>query len=147
MPDNLFAASSNELKRSTKSIGDLAEAHALVALMRAGYHVSIPFGENNRYDLIVERDGVLSRVQVKAGRVRGGAVLFNCYSSHAHRGGSSCRSYTGEIDFFAVYCIDNEVVYLIPIEELAAKGGSLRVEPTKNNQTKRIRWAESYALS
>ncbi len=52
----------------------------LGALMRAGYFVSIPFGENHRYDLIAGKDNALYRVQVKTGRLRKGAILFACYS-------------------------------------------------------------------
>jgi hypothetical protein len=55
-------------------------------LVRAGYLVSIPFGEDHRYDLVVEKDGILSRVQVKTGRLRNGVVMFNCYSSHGRVG-------------------------------------------------------------
>ncbi|MEO6835636.1 MAG: group I intron-associated PD-(D/E)XK endonuclease [Candidatus Tumulicola sp.] len=117
-------------KRDTKSIGDRSEMEAMVALARAGYIVSAPFGENSRYDLIIDKDGILSRVQVKTGRLRNGV---------------SCRSYAGEIEYFAVYCPGGDSVYLIPISEIAI-GGTLRVDPTRNGQEKRIRWASEYAL-
>ncbi len=132
-------------KRDTKSIGDRSEMEAMIALVRAGYIVSAPFGENSRYDLIADKDGVLSRVQVKTGRLRKGVIIFKGYSSHSHRNGVSCRGYAGEIEYFAVYCPDVEAVYLIPIAEITI-GGTLRVEPTKNGQEKRIRWAHEYAL-
>jgi len=92
------------VKRNTKRAGDVAELRVMCDLVRSGYGVAIPFGEDNRYDLIVEKDGVLSRVQVKSGRLRNGAIVFNCYSSHTHRGGASCRRYEGEVEYFAVYC-------------------------------------------
>jgi len=101
------------VKRNTKRVGDISEIMVLSALIRAGYYVSVPFGENQRYDLIAEKDNVLYRVQVKTGRLRKGAILFACYSSHSHRGGSM-RRYAGEIDFFGVYCPDVDSTYLIP---------------------------------
>ena len=82
----------------------------MLALVAAGYRVAIPFGEDQRYDLIIEKDNVLSRVQVKTGRLRKGVVMFNCSSSHAHRGGVACRVYTGEIEYFGVYCPDTNAV-------------------------------------
>jgi hypothetical protein len=91
------------VKRNTKRVGDISELRVMCDLVRAGYLVSIPFGENHRYDLIIEKDFVLSRVQVKTGRLRNGAVIFNCYSSHSHRGGPTCRVYTGQVEFFGIF--------------------------------------------
>ena len=96
------------------NVGDLSEVMVIAALCRNGYVVSLPLGENHRYDLIADKDGVLSRVQVKTGRFRRGAVTFNCCSSHAHRKAPSCRSYHGEVESFGVYCKELEACYLVP---------------------------------
>ncbi|HEY4433318.1 MAG TPA: group I intron-associated PD-(D/E)XK endonuclease, partial [Candidatus Cybelea sp.] len=82
------------MKRNTKAVGDLSEAVVLAELIQAGYKVSLPFGEGQRYDLILDNEGVLSRVQVKTGRLRNGAILFNCYSVHADRE-ERLRTYRG----------------------------------------------------
>lgn len=139
------ASTIGTLRRDTKRIGDLSEAVVLPKMVAAGYHVAIPFGENHRYDLIIEKDHRLWRVQVKTGRYRRGIIRFNCYSSHAHRNGTSCRPYLGEIDLFAVYCPDNGCVYVVPVADVAMKG-ALRVDATRNNQAAGIRWAEHYLL-
>lgn len=115
--------------RDTKSVGELSELIVAVALGRAGYGVVKPLGENSRYDLIIDKDGKLSRVQVKTGRLRNGAILFHAYSTHSHRNRIACRPYTDEIDFFGIYCPDLGNVYLVPIEDTAR--GTLRVEGTK----------------
>ena len=133
-------------KRNTKYVGDLSELAAIKAFIENGYRVAIPFGENNRYDLIVERDNTLSRVQVKTGRLRRGAILFNCYSSHSHRGGGA-RTYAGEVEYFAVYCTETDQVYLIPLSDMAMWSGTLRVETPRNGQDKKVRWAARYLLS
>lgn len=133
-------------KRDTKSIGDLSEVMAIAALTKAGYAIAVPLGENHRYDLVIDDGCALWRVQVKTGRLRKGAVLFNCYSSHQHRNGPSCRSYSGEIDYFAVYSPELETTYLVPIKDLAALCGALRVASPRNGQKKSVRWAERYAL-
>lgn len=135
-----------EQRRDTKRIGDFAELAVMTALVEAGYRICIPFGENHRYDLIADGHGKLLRVQVKNGNVRNGAVRVPCSSSHAHRGGS-CRRYVGEIDAFGVYCPQRSEVYLVPISDVQLLFGiQLRVEPTRNGQAKRLRWAEHYLL-
>ena len=132
--------------RDTKSVGELSEIIVAAELARAGYGVALPLGENRRYDLIVDKDGVLSRVQVKTGRLRYGAVLFNCYSSHTHRSGTACRSYEGEVDFFGVYCAELRSVYLVPIADVARVRGSLRLTATRSGQSRKVRWAQAYLL-
>ncbi|MBV9027376.1 MAG: hypothetical protein JO311_02055, partial [Candidatus Eremiobacteraeota bacterium] len=102
--------------RDTKSIGDLSELIVATALARKGYVVSKPIGENSRYDLIIEGDNGLARVQVKTGHLRNGAILFNAYSSHYHRRGGGCKSYVRQVDFFAVYCAALGTVHLVPID-------------------------------
>lgn len=134
------------VKRNTKRVGDLSELRLMHDLVRAGYLVSIPFGEDHRYDLVIEKDGVFKSVQVKTGRLRKGVVLFNCYSSHTHRRGAACRKYTNEIDYFGVYCPDLDSSYLIPIAELPVQQGMLRVRPTLNGQHTKLRWADKYLL-
>jgi hypothetical protein len=133
--------------RDTKSIGDISEMMVALALSRAGYFVAKPFGENCRYDLIIDRGDALFRVQVKTGRLRNGAILFNTYSSHYHRSGGGCRAYTNEIDYFGIYCPGLNAVYLVPISHTSPMSGTLRVQPTKNGQSSQVRWAQPYLIA
>jgi hypothetical protein len=136
-----------EAKRDTKSAGDRSEIKIMCALVGAGYVVLTPVvGENHRYDLVIDDGTMLLKVQVKTGRLRAGAVEFNCYSSHAHHGGPSCRTYAGQVDCFGVYCPQLDTTYLVPIGALATFHGSLRVAPTKNGQDKHVRWADEYRI-
>ncbi len=128
-------------------MGDIAELAVMTALVRAGYRICVPFGENHRYDLIADGYGKLLRVQVKNGNLRKGAIRVPCSSSHSHRGGPACRRYTGEIDAFGVYCPQRSEVYLVPIEDVELLFRvQLRVEPTRNGQVKKLRWARQYLL-
>ena len=135
-----------EKKRNTKRVGDISEARVIAALIEAGFLVSKPFGENARYDLIADDGERLHRVQVKTGRVRGGVIVFNCYSSHAHRRGGM-QPYFGQIDYLAVYCPQLKKVYLLPEQELTASVAHLRLSPTRNNMAKMIRWASTFELA
>ena len=57
------------------------------------------------------------------------------------------RTYVGEIDYFAVYCPANRGTYVVPCDDTTRTDVMLRVEPTANNQSKGIRWADDYVLS
>ncbi len=136
-------------KRDTKAIGDRSELEVAVALARRGYLVSKPIGDSYRYDLIMDDGERLRRVQVKTGRlINGETIKFACSSTHYHRrsGRNACRPYFGEIDVLAVFVPGLEKVYLVPESELVATQGHLRVAPTRNRQTRNIRWAADYEL-
>ena len=45
-----------EPTRSTKAVGDQPEAAVLASPVKAGCRISIPFGENHRYDLLCDGD-------------------------------------------------------------------------------------------
>ena len=143
-----YTASMNTVSylRDTKGVGNVSELVVMSTLAAAGFHVALPLGDSRRYDLIIDKDGVLSRVQVKTGRFRNGAVVWHCCSSHTHRGGTSARSYVGEVDFFGVYCSELNAVYLIPIGNTSRLHGSIRLHPTRNNQQKGIRLASPYLV-
>jgi hypothetical protein len=133
-----------------KAIGDRSTLAIMLALEDAGLAVFVPFGENTRYDLIVD-DGVrLARVQCKTGRLRTGAVRFRTSSTYAHHPnpGYITRDYLGQIDLFAVYCPETAGVYLIPIEDMPTRHqGALRVVPARNGQKRSIRSAADYELA
>ena len=42
---------------NTKKVGNATEAVVMAEFLKAGFPVLMPFGENNRYDLVVETGG------------------------------------------------------------------------------------------
>lgn len=124
--------------------GNETEAVVLSALVRRGYEVLVPFGEGQPYDLVVHLIGPeFLRVQCKTAWPSRGCLIFNCRSTDHGRGP---QSYLGLADIFAVYFPPNQTVYLIPIEGVAAFEGRLRLEPTRNNQRRGIRFAAEFEI-
>ena len=121
----------------------------MLALRHAGFAILVPFGENTRYDLVIDDGRAFARVQCKTGRLRQGAVRFavcSCYGHHL-RPGNARRDYQGQIDYFGVHCPDTSSVYLVPIADLSVRvQAALRVEPTRNNQRDHVRWATDYEI-
>jgi hypothetical protein len=133
-----------------KTVGDRTTLAIMAALHDAGYAVLIPFGENTRYDLVVDDGCDLKRIQCKTGRLYDGAVVFNTCSYYAHHPNPKAKSrdYIGQIDAFAVYCLATSGVYLVPIEAVPnRRRGALRVAPPRNNQRRRVRLAADYEIA
>jgi hypothetical protein len=133
-------------------IGSIMQAKVATGLIEAGKVVLFPWVQVARYDLVIEDGGEFSRVQCKTGQLVGGAVYFRPQSLTAARRETGWdrlpSGYQGQIDYFGVYCPDNDKVYLIPIGDAATRGTCfLRIDPPKNNQRKRIRWAADYEVT
>ena len=131
------------MNNSPKVKGDRSEGLILAAFLEAGKVVLTPFGDNQRYDLVIDEAGTFIRIQCKTGRLRKGAVEFNACSTHEHRGHGS-RDYRGQADIFGVYCPDTDKIYLVPVTDVPKSRGSLRVSASRNNQTKGVRTADQY---
>jgi len=124
--------------------GNEAEAAVLSALVKRGYDVAVPFGEGLPYDLLVDLGGRdFVRVQCKRAWPLQGCVVFNSRSTDHGRGP---QSYVGLADVFGVYFPPTETVYLVPIEAVASFEGRLRLEPTRNNQKRLIRFASEFEI-
>ncbi|MBM3667459.1 MAG: hypothetical protein FJW90_08285 [Actinobacteria bacterium] len=127
-------------------VGLRTEAHITGELVRRGYTVLLPFGVNQRYDLVLDDGGRFVRVQCKTGRLRHGVVLFSGISVRCNTREILTRGYEGEVELFLISCPDNDRIYAVPIEEVTGGCGSLRVAPTRNGQRRRVRWARDYEL-
>ena len=114
-------------------------------VVSAGKSVLQPFGDNKRYDLAIDDDGKIVRIQCKTGWERNGTVRFNSSSSATNRGNDVVtRDYKGQADLFAVYCPDNDKLYMVPVDDVGGTKVHLRTECPKNKQTKGIKWAKDY---
>lgn len=123
----------------------------LARLLEVYPMVLMPFGENQRYDLLIDDNGRFTRVQCKTGRLRRGGVEFNtCSFTYHHPNNQGTKEYQkhyrGAADVFGVYCKEVDRVYLVPVDDVGIRACFLRIEPTKNAQAKKVRWAKDYEL-
>ena len=134
----------------TKQMGDASEALVLSRLVEAGLTVLVPWGDNTRFDLAAMCGDVVLRIQCKTGRQRNGYVDF--IACGVGRDGNRYRYVPGEIDYYAVRCLETQAIYLVPYEEAGSSATPhLRQTPPRPNsrggrQVARIRWAARYEL-
>ena len=88
---------------NTKQLGDETEARIISELVAAGYSVSVPFGDNDKYDLIVDNEGDLYRIQCKtAWANKQNTIRFNTHSQTTKDGAYHEQTYEDEVDCFVV---------------------------------------------
>jgi hypothetical protein len=124
--------------------GNTSESAVLHGFLKRGFHVMLPFGGGCPFDLVAASDdGVLIRIQVKTGWAEGGCVAFNTHSTDHGRGPGT---YRGKADLFGVYFSPLDQVYLVPVEAVGVSECRLRIEPSKNNQRRRVNLAEDFRI-
>lgn len=129
-----------------KAVGERTEGIVLGKLMELGRVVLLPFGNNQRYDLVVDDpERGFIRGQCKTGRLRAGSVIFDSCSQNAFT--LKRRSYHGQVEVFWVYCPETRKVYEVPVTEAGKREVYLRVDrPNRVVKRMRIRWAKDFEL-
>ncbi len=125
-----------------KHLGTLGEVAVAKALMLAGLHVFVEFGDLARVDLIAldPRDGRLYKIQVKTIHNRTGAIRVK----RSKVGPNYSYTYRPEdFDILAIYLPESDQIAYLKSEELQ-RSLTLRVDPAKNKQQRGIRWFRDY---
>jgi hypothetical protein len=137
----------NELTPSQK--GAAAEAAITAMVIQLGLTVLRPLCEGRRYDLVIDLEPELLRVQCKLARQLEGVLSVHLKTSRYTPNGYISTSYTAaEVDAIAVYSPAQRRCYLIPIYEVSGRRAiHLRLDPTRNNQAQGIKWARDYELA
>ena len=133
----------------TKSKGDLGVLKVQLELHLQGFSVFTSQSEHESFDLIAYKDKKFYRVQVKYRCAEAGKISISLHTTWTDKTRLHRTPYNfDELDVFAVYCPDTDVVYFVAADELAALNATftLRTEPPKNNQTKGVRMASDYLL-
>ena len=105
-----------------KHQGDSAELRFMLLNHELGYIVSKPFGDNAKYDLIVDTGNILERIQIKSTSRKDTSSGMDCYNCLVCSGKDSKYQYTEkDIDYLAVYVIPENAWYKIPVKEIKGK--------------------------
>lgn len=135
---------------NTVMIGDIGESLAIASFTKAGFIVSKPLSNNASYDLIVEYNNRLYKVQVKTtNSEKDGKMVFATKTTNYTRGKWASNSYSkNEVDLFFLYCVENEWcgIYLVDESETIPVELNIRIVPPKNGQKIGIRFAENYSF-
>jgi PD-(D/E)XK endonuclease len=126
--------------------GAVAEAAVTSAAIQLGLTVLRPLCEGRRYDLIIDLEPELLRVQCKLARRLEGVLSISLQTCRYTPKGYVRTSYSAaEIDAVAIYSVDLRSCFLVPIREVSGRRAmSLRLDPTGNNQAQGIKWAQDY---
>lgn len=136
---------------NTVLIGDIGEAMAIADFTKAGIGVSKPLSNNLRYDLIIDVNGRLYKVQVKTSSViKEDKMVFSTKTTNYTKGAYTSNAYTSdEVDIFYLYHQLNDWrgLYLVKNGQAIPVSMNMRLLPAKNGQVKGIRMASDFEFS
>ena len=109
--------------RTNKDQGNIGLSKAIYELQVLKFRISIPFTENQNYDLIVDKDSILYRVQIKTTRQKNKYGIFQV-NLRTLGGNQSFHTIkkrkAGDYDLLYALTDDN-VSYLIPDKTIKAE--------------------------
>ena len=134
------------MQLTPKQKGNITEISCLLAFMQNGFKVSLPYGDDCKYDFVADWHGKLLRVQCKTSRAlpNNDGFKFNPRSVLVNTSTVKTTLYTSEdIDFFATMFDDK--CYILPVEN-SSNVKVLRFDYPINGQKKGIYLAADYTL-
>lgn len=133
------------MKIDSRIIGEMTELKCQLFCLEKGFIVSKPIVDNARYDMVLDHNGKMYKIQIKTSRWMSNeheGFVFSCKSQHSISRGNKIMKYTpDEIDFFMTE-FENKF-YLVPCDKPRAEI-KLRFKPTKNNQDYKANFAKDF---
>lgn len=133
----------------TKQLGNLTELQCITRFYELGYSISIPYGDSEKYDFILDINGNLYRLQCKHAKenfneqneVETLTMKTRWQSGYTKNSSYKDHKYSkDEIDFFVTHFDGKN--YLIPVEECSLEK-TLRILPPKT-KSGRVNWLKDY---
>ncbi len=136
--------------------GNAAELMTMVEFSKRDFVVSVPFGGKAPYDLVVEKEGILYRIQVKTiylGKAKNGTrwmVDFmkprNVYNK---ANGDTVLRYAkysrGDCDFLVAVCPEHNAFYIFPVDAISTRRqASFYFEKPPPSRARGTEWVKGY---
>ena len=128
-------------KLNKKNLGELAELSFMRKAASLGFAVAKPWGDSDRYEVIVRFEKMFWRVQVKS-------VITTQPSRHSYRvkttHGANWTYSADEIDFLVAYVFPKDVWYVFPATVTEGRD-SVCVRP-ESNKCRLLQYREAWNL-
>ncbi len=126
--------------------GTLGEIAVCKELIQLGYEVFVELGNHSKIDLIVlDENYRTGKVQIKTAKSNKDVVEVYSVKNCLNPKYNSTYS-TKQVDIFAVYVFDKDLVFYISAKEILKNGKSskFRLSESKNGQKKNVRYVKDY---
>lgn len=133
---------------TTNQKGNLGEVRVLSEFVKLKIPCYLPYGDGNMVDLIADFGGKLNRIQVKTTETlnKVGAMEWKVTRQEGYHGHRATYN-LNDIDYFAFYCIETDIVCLVPFDEnFPVSSLSIRLDDYKGARLNTMRFASDYSV-
>ena len=123
----------------TKLKADIAESAVVTELLKRGFRVLKPVGDRLPYDVALDLNGNLLRIQVKCAWFdsKAGAYVVDARRTKTNRRRMLRQCYNADdFDFAIVYLADTNVFYVMPVSVFASYESTVTFVETDKRQRK-----------
>lgn len=134
---------------TTNEKGNLGEVRVLSEFVKLGIQCYLPYGDGSEVDLIADFGGKLNRIQVKTSEKlnRVGAMEWGVTRQQGYHGNRVTYS-TDNIDYFAFYCIETDIVCLVPFDkDFPTSTLTIRLDDYDGRRLNTMRFASDYSVA
>lgn len=107
------------MKLSNRQIGAVGVSRVASALLRLGYSVLAPLEDYAGYDLVAEKRGKFTRIQVKTSERKD--PRGNRYGFMTSKGCDTKQAYKSGVDAFVLYGLDDDMFWLVKAKNCKKK--------------------------
>lgn len=130
---------------NTTNIGNIGYAKVLSKFVELGIPIYVPFGEGYTADLIAQFGGKLNKIQIKTTQKihNGECIKWKITKQEGYHGNQ--KSYTeDEVDYFALYCIEADVLCLVPFDRAPKAEMIIRLDSYTGTKTKIMKFVSDF---
>ena len=121
----------------TKLKADIAESAVITELLKRGFKVLKPIGDRLPYDLAIDRDGKLIKIQVKSAWHYKGAYKVDARITKTNRRRMVRKYYDkNDFDFAIIYISKLNVFYIMPVSVFNSYKSEISLVETTKRQRK-----------
>ena len=134
---------------NSSQLGNIGEARVLSEFVKLGVPCYLPYGDGNTADLIAEFNGKLNRIQIKTtiSLNKAGAMEWKVTRQEGYHG-NRVQYNANDIDYFAFYCLETDMVCLVPFDEnFPTSTLSIRLDNYSGNRLSTMRFAKDFQIS
>ena len=101
---------------NSKQFGNVAIGKAINYFLSKGYVVSIPINDSQSYDLVVDFDNKLNKIQVKMTSQKSeyGVYFVDLRSTGGNQSRNTIKHFEKDSCDYIFVCTDNDQLFLIP---------------------------------
>lgn len=104
---------------SNRQIGAVGVSRVASALLRLGYSVLAPLEDCSGYDLVAEKRGRFTRIQVKTSERKDSRC--NRYGFMTSRGCNAKQAYKTGVDIFVLWGMDDDLFWVVDAKKCKSK--------------------------